>query len=77
MPTLAQLRNRLAAVMSDGTGMRLVNETETIADRLELRIAEMEIDAGIRVRTQLARGEVLNPAAAPACGVCGQCPQCA
>lgn len=47
-PTLAQLRERLSRMLSDGTGMRLVNETETIADRLHQHIVELEIKSGLR-----------------------------
>ena len=49
-PTLGQLRERLAACIADGSGVRVVDLTsgETLRDRMELVIAEREIAAGLR-----------------------------
>lgn len=64
-PSIDQLRSRLAICRADGTAMRLVNETETIGDRLELRIAEMEIAAGLRAApSDCTTGD---------CGTCNAC----
>lgn len=46
--TLGQLRERLKTIRGTPWGSRLVSETETIADRIELEIAEREIAAGLR-----------------------------
>lgn len=46
--TLGQLRERLQKIRGTPWGAKLVSETETIADRIELEIAEREIAAGLR-----------------------------
>ena len=47
-PTLGQLRERLKRARATPWGAQRLTETETVADRMELLIAEREVAAGLR-----------------------------